>query len=52
WLVGPDEELIFWIPAQLRNSLHQPFLLSIYGKPPMIILDSTTFYHGKQWTRC
>jgi WD40 repeat protein len=52
WLVGPNNELLLWIPNQLVNRLPQPFLVGICGEPPMITFDSKTFYHGKQWTRC
>ncbi|KAJ6590132.1 hypothetical protein DFH09DRAFT_1425797 [Mycena vulgaris] len=52
WLVGPNAELLLWIPNQLISRLPRKFLLGICGGPPLIIFETKTFHHGEQWTRC
>ncbi|KAJ7143989.1 hypothetical protein C8R44DRAFT_759222 [Mycena epipterygia] len=53
WLVGPNGELLLWIPHHLVPRLPRSFLLGICGSHPMIKFDpKTPFYHGEEWTRC
>ncbi|KAJ7144060.1 hypothetical protein C8R44DRAFT_581253, partial [Mycena epipterygia] len=53
WLVGPNGELLLWIPHHLVPQIPCNSLLGICGGRPMIRFDPTTpFYHGEEWTRC
>jgi hypothetical protein len=51
WLYGPSAERLLWFPSQLKSRLPMPYLLAIRGKE-MIQFDTSTFHHGKEWTKC
>ncbi|KAJ6567929.1 hypothetical protein DFH09DRAFT_1033857 [Mycena vulgaris] len=50
WILGPHGELILWVPHHLMGFLPRPNLLGILGTHPMIIFDTSRFYHGDEWT--
>ncbi|KAJ7314169.1 hypothetical protein DFH08DRAFT_432364 [Mycena albidolilacea] len=53
WLVGPNGELLLWIPHHLIPRLPQHRLLGfLSSRGPMISFDTSRFFHGDEWTRC
>jgi len=51
WVLGPNFELLFWVPSHLIPQLPRPHLIGICG-PPMITFEISNFHHGQQWTKC
>lgn len=51
WVIGPNNELLFWVPPQIRRGLCWPRTKAILGAT-MHTLDLSTFEHGAMWTRC
>ncbi|KIM20000.1 hypothetical protein M408DRAFT_40904, partial [Serendipita vermifera MAFF 305830] len=52
WIVGPDSELLFWVPPAIRMGLSRPRTISIIGERLLITkLNLDHFVHGESWTR-
>ncbi|KAM6497761.1 hypothetical protein JOM56_005709, partial [Amanita muscaria] len=51
WIVGPQGQLLLWIPIQLRSLLHTPGTVSILPGP-VVELDLSVMAHGKRWINC
>ncbi|KAH8817863.1 hypothetical protein DL96DRAFT_1820589 [Flagelloscypha sp. PMI_526] len=51
WVVGPHEELLFWLLPSLRISLRSAGCISVLGRQ-FTELDVSSFKHGTEWTAC
>ncbi|KIJ42157.1 hypothetical protein M422DRAFT_171537, partial [Sphaerobolus stellatus SS14] len=51
WILGPNDELILWIPFSYRERLWLPCYLAIMGINT-VTLDLSQFVHGPSWTDC
>ncbi|KAH8800558.1 quinon protein alcohol dehydrogenase-like superfamily [Flagelloscypha sp. PMI_526] len=51
WVVGPNQEPLFWLPPSLRTSIRSPGCIDIFGGKIMD-LDLLYFKHGANWTEC
>ncbi|THH07431.1 hypothetical protein EW146_g9321, partial [Bondarzewia mesenterica] len=51
WIVGPRDELLFWVPPDLRLGLFWPGNTAVIGTP-WTKLDLSRFAHGTEWTKC
>jgi hypothetical protein len=52
WILGPDSELLFWVPPTLRVVLLRPGNTLSIGKPIATRLDLKSFVHGESWSLC
>ncbi|KIM20491.1 hypothetical protein M408DRAFT_135359, partial [Serendipita vermifera MAFF 305830] len=52
WVLGPDSELLFWVPPDLRAGLYRPGNTLIISQLPTTKLDLTAFIHGESWAQC
>jgi len=55
WMVGQDDELLFWVPLEHRYELCLPYVElppveMILGRPTRV--DLSTFKFGFKWTEC
>ncbi|KIM23595.1 hypothetical protein M408DRAFT_77218, partial [Serendipita vermifera MAFF 305830] len=51
WMLGPNSELLFWVPPTLRTGLWMPGNTAVIG----IMATRLGFHHcahGESWTRC
>ena len=46
WMVGQDNELLFWVPLEHREDLYLPHLEMIGGRP--IKVDLSRFTYGSK----
>ncbi|KIJ49015.1 hypothetical protein M422DRAFT_161841, partial [Sphaerobolus stellatus SS14] len=51
WILGPNNELILWIPFSYRDRLWSPHYLAVVGLD-VVDLDLSQFVHGPSWTDC
>ncbi|KIM20971.1 hypothetical protein M408DRAFT_305789 [Serendipita vermifera MAFF 305830] len=51
WMLGPNSELLFWVPPTLRSGLWRPENTVVIGKQATK-LGFKHFSHGEYWTRC
>ncbi|KIM23092.1 hypothetical protein M408DRAFT_267254 [Serendipita vermifera MAFF 305830] len=51
WVLGPNSELLFWVPAGIRSGLCSLRNTLVLGGNPTH-LDLTNFMHGDAWHRC
>ncbi|KXN87181.1 Vegetative incompatibility protein HET-E-1 [Leucoagaricus sp. SymC.cos] len=51
WVIGRDDELLFWIPPWNRNGLWWPRNTAVLAGTTMK-LDLTKFEYGLNWQRC
>ncbi|KIJ49027.1 hypothetical protein M422DRAFT_225698 [Sphaerobolus stellatus SS14] len=51
WILGPNNELILWIPFSYRERLWPPRCLVVMGLD-VVDLDLSQFVHGASWTDC
>ncbi|KIM32666.1 hypothetical protein M408DRAFT_184821 [Serendipita vermifera MAFF 305830] len=52
WVLGPNSELLFWVPPDLRTGLYRPGDVLVIGRCLKTKLDMTSFVHGESWARC
>jgi hypothetical protein len=52
WVLGPNSELLFWVPPDLRTGLYRPNNALVIGKCITTKLDVSSFAHGESWTNC
>jgi hypothetical protein len=52
WVLGPKDELLFWVPPDLRPGLLRPNNPWIIGKCIKTELKFSSFVHGESWARC
>jgi len=52
WILGPNSELLFWVPPILRDGLFWPRNKLVLGAIITTKLDFTCFVHGEQWINC
>jgi len=50
WVVGQDNELLFWVPLEHRQVLCPPQVVTIWERPPKV--DLSNFKFGTEWTEC
>jgi len=50
WVVGQDDELLFWVPLEHREDLCLPHVEMIWGRPTKV--DLSRFRYGSKWTEC
>ena len=50
WVVGQDDELLFWVPSEHRKDLCLPHVEMIWGRP--IKVDLSKFRYGSKWSEC
>jgi len=50
WVVGQDDELLFWVPLEHREDLCLPHVEMIRGRPTKV--DLSRFRYGSKWTEC
>jgi len=51
WILGPNKELLLWVPGINRSNLYTPSRSHILGVPPTE-LDFSNFKCGTEWTQC
>jgi hypothetical protein len=52
WVLGPDSELLFWVPPPLRAGLLRPSDTLFIGEAIATKLDFESFVHGESWSLC
>ncbi|PVF91742.1 hypothetical protein CPB86DRAFT_284441 [Serendipita vermifera] len=52
WVLGPNLELLFWVPPELRLGLIRPNNTLVIGKCIKTKLNLSSFVHGESWTQC
>ncbi|KIM21058.1 hypothetical protein M408DRAFT_53919, partial [Serendipita vermifera MAFF 305830] len=52
WVLGPNSELLFWVPPDLRAGLYRPGNTLVIGPTSTTILDLKTFVYGESWVKC
>jgi hypothetical protein len=52
WVLGPDSEILFWVPPALRIGLLRPGNKLFIGEAIATRLDLTSFVHGESWYLC
>ncbi|PVF93396.1 WD40 repeat-like protein [Serendipita vermifera] len=52
WVLGPNSELIFWVPPALRQGFMRPSNRLIIGKFVKTVVDLSSFVCGESWTDC
>lgn len=53
WVFGPNEELLLWVPPEIRPRLCPlSNILVIDKRQEWTALDVTHFVHGEEWARC
>jgi len=50
WMVGQDNELLFWVPFEHREVLCLPHTETIWER--QMKLDLSNFKFGTEWTEC
>jgi len=50
WMVGQDNELLFWVPLEHRKVLCLPRVETIWERPVKVDLSNLKF--GTEWTEC
>jgi len=50
WVMGQDNELLFWVPLEHRQVLCLAHVETIWGRP--IKVDLSNFKSGTEWTEC
>ena len=50
WMVGQDDELLFWVPLEHREDLCPPHIGMFGGRPTKV--DLSRFRCGSKWTEC
>jgi len=51
WIVGPDGQLLLWVPASLYPVVHVPKLLLVISND-VLKVDLSRFAHGESWRNC
>ncbi|KAG2055099.1 hypothetical protein BDR06DRAFT_883057, partial [Suillus hirtellus] len=51
WMIGPDRQLLFWVPPGLREPFYTPRTALILSKEKAE-LDLSRMEHGKRWSKC
>jgi hypothetical protein len=52
WVLGPNDELLFWVPPALRAGLLRPSNIFIMGDVVTTTLDFSSFVYGESWADC
>jgi hypothetical protein len=52
WVLGPNSELLFWVPPSLRVGLLRPRTKLLIGPHTQTRLNLDSFAHGVRWTLC
>ena len=52
WILGPNSELLFWVPPIHRTCLWRPSNISVIGKGLVTKLNFRHFAHGTSWASC
>jgi len=50
WVVGQDNELLFWVPFEHRDVLCSSQVVTIWERPPKV--GFSNFKFGTEWTEC
>jgi len=50
WVMGQEDELLFWVPLEHRRVLCLPHVEAIGGRP--IKVDLSRFRYSSEWTEC
>ena len=50
WMLGRDDEVLFWVPLEHRRVLCLPHVEMIWDRPTK--LDLSKFRHGSKWAEC
>jgi len=50
WMVGQDDELLFWVPLEHRDVLCLDYAETTWGRPTKV--DLYKFKFGSEWTEC
>jgi WD40 repeat protein len=51
WILGPMDELLFWVPLEYRRGLWWPRTKVIVGSP-ITNIDLSRMVHGSSWSKC
>ncbi|KAI0339513.1 WD40 repeat-like protein [Trametopsis cervina] len=51
YMLGPDSELLFWVPPDYRVGLYRTSTRWVVAARPLR-LDLSRFVHGEHWTQC
>ncbi|KIM20243.1 hypothetical protein M408DRAFT_308850 [Serendipita vermifera MAFF 305830] len=52
WILGPQSELLLWVPPTLRVGLYRSRNKLIIGRCIKTWIDFDLFVHGNEWARC
>jgi len=50
WMVGQDDEILFWVPLEYRCVLSLPHVETTGGRSMKV--DLSRFRYGSKWTEC
>jgi len=50
WMLGQDDNVLFWVPLEHRRVLCLPHVEMIWDRPTK--LDLSKFRHDSKWTDC
>jgi len=50
WMLGQDDDLLFWVPLEHRRVLSLPHVETIWDRPTKF--DFSSFRYGSKWTEC
>ncbi|KAG1816885.1 uncharacterized protein BJ212DRAFT_1353971 [Suillus subaureus] len=51
WMVGPDHQLLFWVPPTSRHSFNTPWTTLVMDSRPTEV-DLSRMAHGQHWQKC
>ncbi|KAG2093909.1 uncharacterized protein F5147DRAFT_585230, partial [Suillus discolor] len=51
WMIGPDRQLLFWVPPGLREPFYTPRTALVLPKGN-VELDLSRMAHGERWSDC
>jgi WD40 repeat protein len=52
WILGPNDELVIWVPSANREALCHPGCRVISSVHPITELDFEAFKCGSEWSQC
>ncbi|KAG2057863.1 WD40 repeat-like protein, partial [Suillus hirtellus] len=50
WVMGPNHQLLFWVPPSSRHAFHTPWTSLVIPRDPE--LDLSRMAHGTHWSSC
>ncbi|KAG2071005.1 hypothetical protein BDR04DRAFT_945441, partial [Suillus decipiens] len=51
WVMGPNDQLLFWVPPASRRSFYNPWTSLVIPRG-YVELDLSRMVHGTHWSSC